>query len=156
MGNMVNSPSAPVLFVYLNTGLTNVTGNGTQATILFDTVGFGDSANYSAVTGLYTVPLSGNFLICTGRNFNNIINNANNNLSPWLINSVSYRTSECSMTVLKDSTNSYGFVASSQFFVSATQTIGVTAAINNGTASSVGLPGGTSPYLNWMFIRYLF
>lgn len=154
MSNISNSQLVPVLFAYLNTGVTNVTGNGTNYTVLYDTVGYGDSSNYSS--GVYTVQIPGNYIICSGMTFNNIINSANNNLSGFSINGTNYRMIELSMIALKDSTNTYSQTSSIQFYMSAGQTISVIATINNGSAASVGMPGGTSPYLNWMFIRYLF
>jgi len=155
MTNIVSAQSTPVLFVYLNTGVTGVTGNGTQYVVLYDTVGFGDSSNYNVGTGLYHPPVTGNYLISVGANFNNIINGGNNNLSHFSINGTTYRASECGMTALKTPANNFGFCVSFNFLVTVGQTIAFVGQIQNGSVQSVGMDGGTAPYLNWMFIRYL-
>ncbi len=44
-------------------GLSNVTGNATVYQILFETVLIDNASGYSAATGIYTVPVTGNYLI---------------------------------------------------------------------------------------------
>ena len=154
MTNIVSSQSSPVLLVYVASTISGVTGNGTVYTVLYDTVAFGDSANYSS--GLYTVPITNNYLISACFTFSNIINAANSNLSGPILNGTTYAAIENSMNALKDSLNTFSFNFTTTSFMTSGQTIGTVAKINNGSTASVNLSGGTSPYLNWMFIRYLF
>lgn len=153
MPNIINSDSAPVLRAYLNTPVLGVTGAGAAYTVLFDTVLEG--SGYSTSTGLYTVPLTGNYIAITNLFFNNIINSANNNLSNITANGVSYRLSEAAMAVIKDASSQYVVNGAVALNMTAGQTISTIATINNGTLNSVGLSGGNSPNLTWLFIKYL-
>ncbi len=143
----------PGVFAYLNTGVTSVTGNGTTYTIKCDTVLYG--TDYNTTTGIYTVPLSGRYLIATCFQLNNIINSANGNLSSININAVVYRVTEFAMTAAKASGNLFSVNALQTFDLIAGDTVSVFAQLNNGTLASVGITGGTSPYMSWFYIKYL-
>jgi len=153
MTSILNRGTVPALFVYLNTPVSNVTGNGTGYTILFDTVLFG--SGYNAATGQYTVPVAGNYLICTSFKFTNIINGANGNLSTIAGGGNTYRLSEYACTAAKTTTNTFctnGMIVTD---CAAASTISVGAQLNNGSTASVGIAGGTGPYVSWMFVKYL-
>ena len=58
--NAINLPENG-FFAYLNTTVSNVTGDGTMYTVLFDTLQAG--AGYNTGTGAWTVPATGKYLI---------------------------------------------------------------------------------------------
>ena len=59
-GAMVNT-TLPAFSAYVNTTITEVTGDGTAYTIIFDTELFDQSNNFSLVTGLFTAPVTGRY-----------------------------------------------------------------------------------------------
>ena len=68
----VVKPRQPAFLAHLNTSVTNVTGDGTQYTVLFDTVDFDQASNYAAGTGLFTAPVTGVYSFQTSVNVNTI------------------------------------------------------------------------------------
>jgi len=54
--------TSPCFSAYLNTGVTNQTGDGTTYTILFDTKLVDTTTSYNTGTGLFTAPVTGNYL----------------------------------------------------------------------------------------------
>lgn len=58
-------PPNPLPFVnaYLNTPVTNVTGNGTDYTVIFDTETADSTLSYNTATGVFTSPATGNYLV---------------------------------------------------------------------------------------------
>jgi hypothetical protein len=59
--SVVNS-TQPAFVAYQSATVSNVTGDGTQYTILFDTVVRDQASNYSAGTGTFTAPVTGMYL----------------------------------------------------------------------------------------------
>lgn len=58
-------PLQPCFNVYLNTGVTNVTGDGTSYSILFDTILFDQASNITLNSGgktIFTAPVTGKYL----------------------------------------------------------------------------------------------
>jgi hypothetical protein len=153
MANIINP--IPSTFVYLNTPLTNVTGNATTYTIKFDTVSPGSGTGYDISTGLYTVSVPGKYLVVTCFQLNNIINGANGNLSGINVGSVYFRLTEFAMTAAKANTNTFTVNGLMTYDLNAGDTIFAVAQLNNGSVASVGISGGTAPYMSWLFIQYL-
>lgn len=62
-GEMTNS-SQPAFLVYVNTTITNVTGDNTQYTIVFDTEVYDQNADFSSTT--FTAPVTGKYRFDAG------------------------------------------------------------------------------------------
>ena len=73
----INLESVPVakaqVVAYLNTGLTNVTGDSTGVFIIFDTVVSNIGSAYNNATGVFTAPRTGNYLVSATVMFNNLL-----------------------------------------------------------------------------------
>lgn len=69
--NRITNTSQPSFFVYLNTGVINVTGDGTVYSVLFDTtsydIGSGITLNSGGKT-IYTAPVTGTYSFTCGLN----------------------------------------------------------------------------------------
>jgi hypothetical protein len=156
MTNILSYETVPTVCMYLSSSVSNVTGNGTAYTILFDSIVSGfSSSGYNTGTGIYTVPVTGNYFICTSFKFTNIINGANGNLSTIVNNVYTSRISEYSCTAAKSPSNTFCVNGNVVLNLTAGNTVSINAQLNNGSAASVGIAGGTSPYLTWLFIKYL-
>lgn len=54
---------APLFIAYLSATVTNVTGDGTDYTIIFDTEVEDREGDYNSATGVFTAPVSGFYLL---------------------------------------------------------------------------------------------
>lgn len=153
MTSIVHYGTVPALFVYLNTSVTNKTGNGTGYTILFDTVAYG--TGYNSLTGAYTVPVAGTYLIATSILLTNITSGANGNLCTIATTGFSMRLSEMACTAAKDASLQFATNGMIIRNCAAGDTISIGAQLNNGSSPVVGVAGGTAPYNTWMYVKYL-
>ena len=71
-GSVNNNAAQPFCDTYLNTGVNNVTGDGTDYLIIFDTVIVDRNSNYNTSTGTFTCPATGCYLFQTVVDFQNI------------------------------------------------------------------------------------
>jgi hypothetical protein len=62
-GDILTATSQPAIKVQVNTVLTDVTGDGTNYVVVFDTVGFQQGSNFNTGTGKYTTPSAGIYFI---------------------------------------------------------------------------------------------
>lgn len=70
---------------YLNTSVTNVTGDSTQYQIVLDTAIFDPSSAYNTGTGVFTAPVTGNYMVTYTFTMTNVLV-ANNNLLALVLN----------------------------------------------------------------------
>jgi hypothetical protein len=82
-GSITIATAKPYFQASLTTGVTNVTGDATQYTILWDTVVVDTASGFSTLTGQYTVPTTGFWLITAGAFFTNF--NASHNQLTFII-----------------------------------------------------------------------
>lgn len=59
----INYPLQPAFLAYLNTGVSNVTGDATVYTIIFDTEVFDIGSNFNLGTSTFTAPVTGKYLL---------------------------------------------------------------------------------------------
>ena len=59
-------PLTPCFAAFMTTTQTNITGDGTQATVIFDTELFDQNADYNAATGIFTAPVTGRYSFKAG------------------------------------------------------------------------------------------
>lgn len=57
----INYPLQPAFNAYLNTTISNATGDGTAATVVFDTELFDIGSNFDNTTGTFTAPVTGKY-----------------------------------------------------------------------------------------------
>lgn len=62
-GEMVNT-SQPAFLTYSNTGVTNVTGDGTLYTVIFDTEVYDQNSDFNLGTSTFTAPVTGRYHFC--------------------------------------------------------------------------------------------
>ena len=75
-GNVIVSYApaiTPYVNAYVNSSVTNVTGDGTNYTVIFDTVTADeDPPDHDNTTGIFTAPISGNYLIIASVTLGNV------------------------------------------------------------------------------------
>jgi hypothetical protein len=62
----VTTPGQPAFLAYNSAADNNVTGNGTDYTVICDTEIFDQAANYNNATGEFTAPVTGKYRFSTG------------------------------------------------------------------------------------------
>lgn len=70
-GRMTNS-AQPVMNAYMTTSQANLTGDGTVATVIFDTPSINVGSMYNSTTGVVTAPVAGNYFISCQLTYNTI------------------------------------------------------------------------------------
>lgn len=68
----INSLSTPVFIARNSTTRTNVTGDGTQYSVIFNTEITDQGADYNPTTGVFTAPITGHYILSVFLNLNNV------------------------------------------------------------------------------------
>jgi hypothetical protein len=145
---LVSSISGPLLLAmqpafsaYVNAAVTNVTGDGTLYTPIFNTVAFDQSGNYNITTGTFTAPVTGIYSF-------NVMLRATGlsaaDTSGWV--AVITSTRNYYKEVAWGASRDVGDGASDGFSILAEMAAGATATVQfkvAGSTKTVGLQGGT-------------
>lgn len=59
----INYPLQPSFLAYLNTTVTNVSGDATEYTVIFDTEVFDQNADFNLATSVFTAPVTGRYFM---------------------------------------------------------------------------------------------
>ncbi len=59
----INYPLQPAFLAYLNTSVTNVSGDGTTYTVIFDTEVYDQNSDFNLATSTFTAPVTGKYLL---------------------------------------------------------------------------------------------
>ena len=72
--DVYTNTAQPAAAAFVHTAMTNATGDGTVATVIFDSKDFDQGTNYSTVTGQFTVPTGGGglYLVTTNITFTGV------------------------------------------------------------------------------------
>ncbi len=70
--NIITNTSQPMLYAKVGSSLTNVTGDGTTPTIVYDTIVAQQGSNYNNSTGIFTCPTAGVYIVLANIGWNNI------------------------------------------------------------------------------------
>jgi len=72
--DIMTNTAQPAAAAFVHTAMTNATGDGTIATVIFDSKDFDQGTNYSTVTGIFTVPAGGAglYLVTTNITFTGV------------------------------------------------------------------------------------
>ena len=64
----INYPLQPAFLAYLETSVLNVTGDGTQYTVIYDTEVFDQNSDFNLATSTFTAPVTGRYQISVSGN----------------------------------------------------------------------------------------
>jgi hypothetical protein len=128
------SPSYKGFSVRLTTTASNVTGDGTTYTVLFNTNDFDSNSGYNAATGLYTVPIAGKWFFYATVSLGDLTSShtqASINLEAS--SSFTFQSNQCSAAAIRNSGNSASLQVSGFFDLTVGQTVKTTILVANGT-----------------------
>lgn len=86
----VNLPGTPCFHAYIGTAQNNVTGDGTNYDVIFQTERYDISSSYNAATGVFTAPVTGKYIFTSQLIIEGITAGMNNGSYGFLVNSFSY------------------------------------------------------------------
>jgi len=90
-GGEINYPLQPAFFARLSGDLTDVTGDGTQYNIPWDTELLDQNADFNASTGVFTAPVTGLYSFSCAITASGLLNTHTTANWRWVTSSVQYR-----------------------------------------------------------------
>lgn len=136
--DIMTNTAQPVLNAFCHAAQSNVTGDGTAYTIIFDSVPYQQGSNYNAGTGTYTVPKTGVYLVTgmvTISNLSSSFNAAQLNIQG---SGGTFTRQLFNPGLIRDSGNNLSVVFSGLNQYSSTNTIVIQITISGGT-KTVGI-----------------
>jgi len=137
-------PLQPMFNAYVSVTASNVTGDGTSYTVIFDTEVFDIGSNYDSTTGIFTAPIDGHYLFCTTATAGNISSSHTQGLVQIVCPTPNARVYEGNYANVRSSANRVSAGGSIIQFLSATQTAHVMLRVLNSTktVSNTNQAGG--------------
>lgn len=140
----VNFPGQCSFMAYLSSTATDVTGDGTQYFIIFDTELWDIGSNYDNSTGVFTAPKTGLYLFVSGTTFgglaagNTIVDGGFRDSASNATNNIDTNAANA-----RDANNQFTFSATVQYALTAADTIKIYARAFS-TAKVVDVIGGAT------------
>lgn len=136
-----NLPFQPAFAAYLANPIPNVTGDGTKATCAFDTLDFDVTASYNPITGIFTVPASGIYLLSTTILFVGTTTNINE----FDVSIVAPTLSKSGVNVVSTLNSDYASVAvDSLFLLNAGDSVSVKGTASGSATKVIGFAGNSA------------
>lgn len=138
---IINFPSQSCSQAYISAPITNVTGDGTAYTVVFDTVTVDRQSNYNSATGVFTCPRAGNYLITADVTLGNLAAGNTQGTIQVLKNGSSIVVDEFNVGVIRSPSNTTTLQANSQLQCAANDTLSISVSAS-GTAKVVSAAAG--------------
>lgn len=158
----VNSAATPAFFAYLETGVTNVTGDGTLYQVTFDSKLFDNATNYNTGTGLFTATKAGVYNFTSTLNLTGIGPGHGQGAMSLILNGSTFiqgnAGSPAGQSASSGGTGSLSWVVNSMVHMNVGDSIGVNFKVSVST-KTIGLTGtATFPgsYITYFSGSFLF
>ena len=139
-GGIYTNSSQPAFFAYLTNTISDVTGDGTLYTVVFDTVSQ-QGSGYDVTTGIFTAPSTGYYMFTYALLFTGVTAAQNTNFSGFLYNTnIATYPANVLNTTASTIADEISSTASIGHFMIAGDTMAINAQIN-GTGKIVSLSG---------------
>jgi hypothetical protein len=133
--NEVTMPSQPAFHARTGSVKTNVTGDGTAYTIIFDTEIVDQNGDYDNTTGVFTAPVTGFYLFFASALLTGVLGTHTSGNLVFNLNSGTYSFSSTleNFANTRDAGGNMNINIASGAYLTATNTVSVTLEISNGT-----------------------
>lgn len=144
LASIVINSTQPCVSAYKSANTTNVTGNGTVATVVYDTVIFDQGSNYNSGTGTFTAPVTGKYLVIAQTEFSNVGVVAYQ-FEVYINSTARVWTGANNGPITSASVNTRYAQISAIIDMSATNTFTISSMANGQGADTIGFFGDTKP-----------
>lgn len=151
--NRQTNTSQPITSAYLANAVLNVTGDNTAYTILFDSTLVNVGTAYNTATGIFTVPVTGRYLISVSIGVGNLIAGHISGIASITTTSVTFQTNAFNYFAMADVNGNMVSSFSKIIPLAATNTVKIVIIVN-GSTKTVSVLGAGAP-LNWFDIVLL-
>lgn len=142
--NRATNSSQPLASYYLGTTVSNVTGDGTVYTILFDTVAINQGTILNTSTGIVTASVTGNYLLTGSVALTNLSVANTAGIIDIVSTAKTYETGACNYGLIRDVNNNLLQSFSKILPMTAGDTLKITIKVSGGT-KIVGVLAASSP-----------
>lgn len=153
--NRVVNTSQPLASYYLASTVSNVTGDGTAYTVLFDTAAINQGGILNTATGIVTAPVTGNYLLTGSIALTNLSALYTSGIIDIVSTAKTYETGACNYGLIRDVNNNLLQSFSKIIPMTAGDTVKITVKVNgSSTPKTIGVLGAPSPitYLDVMLL----
>lgn len=150
--NMIDSYSNPFALVRLAASVSNVTGDGTNYKLIFDTLANG--VGYNTATGVFTASLTGNYLMTAIVACTNLLTAHNDGALEIVITSTvassngTFLLNEVNIGSLRTASNISVLNGTGSFLLNANDTWYFNLRVS-GSTKTVGVSGNNFMYVRW-------
>lgn len=141
VSGIINFPSQPSAQAYISAPVGNVTGDGTQYVVIFDTVTTDRQSNYNATNGQFTCPRAGNYLVTSNVTLGGLAAGNTSGIIKILKNGSSIVNDEFNVGVVRTASNTTTMQANSQLQCAANDILTIAVEVSGG-GLVVGVVGG--------------
>lgn len=147
--NRTTNTSQPAFLVKNTSNRTNVTGDGTSYTVVFDTTVFDQNSNFSATT-TFTAPVTGRYMLGWIIEYSNVAVSHTIEASYLITTSASYQFTDSNPGTCRDANGNYQVKGSVLAPMTAGDTATVQANVYNST-KTVSINGEVGPPLTFFY-----
>lgn len=144
-------PLTPAVLAYVGTTVTDVTGNNTEYQIIYNTVVTDQNSDYNNGTGVFTSPVTGNYLICAGCGMGEVTN-ATLFYLKIVSSNRTYFVNINNATIIKDVNGQVQGNGAIMIDMDAADTVHISVVMNGIGGDTADIIGGGTP-VSWLSIK---
>lgn len=154
-GDIMTNSSQPFFFAYRSSNVSNVTGNGTNYTVIFDSTLANVGTVYNTGTGTFTAPVAGNYYLMANVTISSLNANATGGNMTFVTTARNFGSPQSiAPGASRDAANNFTLQGTCIAIMSANDTCTVTLEVS-GTTQTIGVLGQAASLVYTYFSGYL-
>ena len=150
---MTNS-SQPLVTAYVNTGVSNVTGDGTNYTVIFNSTVLNQSSSYNTSNGLFAAPTTANYLVSGFIGISNLGASHTAGIINIVATGGNYQSSAYNYGAIRDANNNLILPFHTILPITNGNSISIQLTVSGGS-KVVGILGSNSTFLSYLNVMLL-